>query len=361
MSASFNQKLLKLLFPVFRKVETKTHVLSYLFWECTTRCNLNCLHCGSDCSKSSSYEDMPQEDFFKAIDTIREKPDEITVVLTGGEPLLRKDLISIGYKLREKGFRWSIVSNAMLYNETAHNNLLNAGMGALTFSLDGLAENHNWLRNSPKAFACVDKAIDIAVQSKRLNFDIVSCINKRNLNELDAIYNYLIQKKVKTWRLFTIAPIGRAINNKDLALNGDEMLFLMTFIENKRKVNKMELKFSCEGFVGNFENKVRTSYFFCRAGINIASVLIDGSIGACPNINRSFVQGNIYNDNFFDIWQHKFRDYRNKKWNKTGICKDCKAYNKCNGNGFHLRTNKTSDVLMCHYKLIEEGLRNKKF
>jgi MoaA/NifB/PqqE/SkfB family radical SAM enzyme len=64
-------RLRKNLFLAFKKNETKVHELNYLFWECTTRCNLNCLHCGSDCAKDSSFQDMPLNDFLTAIDTLK--------------------------------------------------------------------------------------------------------------------------------------------------------------------------------------------------------------------------------------------------------------------------------------------------
>lgn len=73
-----------------------------------------------------------------------------------------------------------------------------------------------------------------------------------------------------------------------MLLNPEEFTYLMKFIKTKRKDKDLDIKFSCEGYVGDYEGKVREDYFFCRAGINVASVLIDGSIGACPNINRSF-------------------------------------------------------------------------
>jgi len=79
-------------FRVFRESETKLHELNYLFWECTTRCNLRCRHCGSDCSQDPSYPDMPLEDFLAALDTIEKPANNLTVVLTGGEPLLRDDV-----------------------------------------------------------------------------------------------------------------------------------------------------------------------------------------------------------------------------------------------------------------------------
>jgi radical SAM enzyme (rSAM/lipoprotein system) len=341
-------KLSRYLFKKFKEQEARSHEISYLFWECTSRCNLNCLHCGSDCSKDSSYPDMPAEDFLKAIDTIKHARQPVTVVLTGGEPLLRQDIESCGKALRKKGFRWSIVSNGYLYDESRHISLLNSGMGALTFSLDGLEENHNWLRNSKVIFKKVDKAIDLAASSPRLNFDIVTCVNQRNIRELQAIYEYLVRKGVKAWRLFTIAPIGRAAANKELMLEPGQLKFLMDFITEKRSAKGMDVKFSCEGYVGDYENLVRDGFFFCRAGINIASVLIDGSISACPNIDRSFSQGNIYHDNFFQVWQTGFRDFRNRKWTKKGQCANCKDYKYCQGNGLHYWHGSRENVLVCH-------------
>lgn len=345
--------LKRIAFRKFKEAETKLHELNYLFWECTTRCNLNCLHCGSDCLKDSSFKDMPLEDFLSVLDTIESPPKNFIVVLTGGEPLLRKDIELCGREIRKREMRWSMVSNGYLYDQQKHNALLNAGLGALTMSLDGLEESHNWLRNNKNSFARVDNAIGLAASSSRLNFDIVTCINRRNFHELPEIYDYLISKGVKSWRLFTIVPIGRAKNNQNLILSGHEFKGLMDFIKDKRKANSMDIKFSCEGYVGAYELKVRDTPFFCRAGINIGSILIDGSISACPNIDRSFAQGNIYKDNFYQTWQTQFEPFRNRSWTKKGMCANCKDYRDCQGNGFHNWHGEKNNVLVCHQELIE--------
>ena len=342
-------------FRLFKKSETRIHELSYLFWECTARCNLNCRHCGSDCAKDSLHKDMPLEDFLSALDTIEKKSPNFLVVLTGGEPLLRKDIEVCGREIRKRGMRWSMVSNGYFYDEKRHISLLNAGLGALTFSLDGLKESHNWLRGNDKSFERVDNAISIAASSPRLNFDVVTCVNRRNYNELKQIRDYLIHKKVKTWRLFTIAPIGRAAGDPEMFLTSQQFKELMDFIYESRKQNGIDVMFSCEGFVGCYEWKVRDAGFFCRAGINIGSILIDGSISACPNIDRGFVQGNIYRDNFNEIWQTKYELFRNRAWTRTGKCEKCNEYKNCHGNGFHYRQQGEKDVLVCHNELIENA------
>lgn len=347
----------------FRDNEVQIHELSYLFWECTQRCNLKCLHCGSDCISDSKSKDMPFEDFLNAILPLKNfyKPNSITVVITGGEPLLRNDLPQCGKILRENGFRWGIVTNGFAYNPDIHARLLSAGLGAITLSLDGFEESHNWLRLNKHSFNNALKALDLIVSSNRLNYDVVTCVNSKNVNELFRFRDFLISRKVKAWRLFTIAPIGRAASNFDLQLNNEQLRQLMDFIAQSRTDKRIDIKFSCESYVGEYEKLVRDSFFFCRAGINIASILIDGSISACPNINRHFVQGNIYNDNFLDVWNNRFENMRNRSWTKTGICLTCKDYKNCNGGAMHLWTDKQDCIMTCINEKIKITSNNRLF
>jgi radical SAM enzyme (rSAM/lipoprotein system) len=343
------------LYRLFKDNETKLHELNYLFWECTQRCNLRCLHCGSDCSSDATIPDMPFDDFLQAILPVKKmyKDNAITVAITGGEPLLRKDLVSCGKALREHGFRWGIVTNGYAYTPDIHAELLAAGMGTITLSLDGLEKTHNWLRSNKRSFEKAVKALNLIVLSKGLTYDVVTCVNRKNINELPALKNFLILKKTKAWRLFTIAPIGRAANNKDMELTPEELKQLMDFIAVSRMEGTIDVKFSCEAYVGKYERQVRDSYFFCRAGINIASVLVDGSISACPNINRNFVQGNIYRDNFLEVWNKRFEIMRNRKWMKRGTCINCKDYKHCNGGAMHLWDEKKDTIISCINKTLE--------
>jgi radical SAM enzyme (rSAM/lipoprotein system) len=296
---------------------------------------------------------MPLEDFLHALDTIPSPSRFFTVVLTGGEPLLRSDLEKCGREIRKRDMRWGMVSNGLQYDRSRHVSLLNAGMGALTLSLDGLERSHNWLRNSARSYESVDQAISLAASSKRLNFDVVTCVNQRNLSELPEIYEYLRTKGVKAWRLFTITPIGRAVNYPELSLTGAELKFLLDSICQMREKGEMDVKFSCEGYVGAYESRVRDTLFFCRAGINIGSILIDGSISACPNIDRSFAQGNIYQDNLYEVWNTRFKSFRDRSWTRRGKCENCKDYVDCQGNGFHFWHAERQEPLVCHKELLE--------
>ena len=95
------------------------HPLRQLFWESTLRCNVHCLHCGSDCVASVETPDMPAEDFLKALDTITPNVNtsEVLIVITGGEPLVRKDIEDVGREVVKRGYNWGLVTNGWLLDE----------------------------------------------------------------------------------------------------------------------------------------------------------------------------------------------------------------------------------------------------
>jgi len=197
------------------------------------------------------------------------------------------------------------------------------------------------------------------IEGIRIQFQDIDINENGQFAELGQIKELLISKNVKAWRLFTILPVGRAAFNPDLLLSDSQFLELMDFISDQRKRKELDVKFSCEGYTGRYEKSVRDSYFFCRAGINIGSILIDGAISACPNIDRSFSQGNIYKDNFNDVWQNSFIPFRNREWTKTGQCETCRHFKDCQGNGFHNWHGDRKNVLVCHHGKIENALRNR--
>lgn len=353
------KKLALSLFSRYKAAEAKIHRLNYILWECTLRCNLSCLHCGSDCKKDSSICDMPAKDFLGALDSITDilEPNNTMIVLTGGEVLLRKDIEQIGRQLYIRGFPWGIVTNGMMLNETKIASLLNSGLRSITVSLDGFENSHNWLRNNPKSFSNAVNGIKILAKTPDIAFDVVTCVNRKNYGQLNEFKEALIEWGVSRWRIFTVFPIGRAAEHKELQLEPREFKLLFDFIASTRKEGRITLNYGCEGYLGNYEMEVRDNMFFCRAGINVASILADGSISACPNLRDNFIQGNIYRDNFRNVWENRYGIFRDRRWTKTGICADCKSYKYCQGNGMHLRNDKNGELLFCHLKRIEEGER----
>ena len=248
-----------------------------------------------------------------------------------------------------------MVTNGYGLTPVRFNALLAAGLRSITISLDGLnPETHDWFRGKSGSWDKAINALELVVATPDLMYDVVTCVNKRNINDLEAIKDLFVSKGVNRWRLFTVFPKGRAKDNPLLQLSNHDFIRLMEFIKLTRKQGMINASYGCEGYLGNYELEVRDSPFFCQAGIHIGSVLVDGSISACPSLRADYIQGNIYTDDFMTVWNERYQIMRDRSWTRTGNCATCKSYKYCEGNGLHLRDEYTGEVLCCHMDMLKK-------
>ena len=165
----------------------------------------------------------------------------------------------------------------------------------------------------------------------------------------------LVDIGVDSWRLFQTMPIGRALNVPDLLLNGHETRELLDFIKQRHKrKTPFSVSYGEEGWLGfEYEMEVRDYFHLCAAGVYMMSILADGSLIGCTAMNHSFIEGNVFKDDIVDVWENGFKSYRNREWMKSGICKDCKYFNHCQGDGMHLRLPGMEGPVRCVYKMIK--------
>lgn len=326
------------------------HPLEQIFWECTLRCNLACRHCGSDCTKDLAASEMPLDSFLPVLDeiTTHTSPASVLVNTVGGEPLVRRDLALCGKAIKQRGFRWGTVSNGFLLDRPMLDSLLDAGLDTIAIDLDGTPESHNWLRNNPQSFDRAINAIRLVSGTPDLTSDVITCVNSRNFQQLSQIKRLLIDAGVTHWRCFTIIPMGRATGDDSLQITDSQFRDLMNFIVETRLEGKIDLTFACEGFLGAYEGIARDYFFRCEAGLTVASIRANGDIAGCLSIRSDYNQGNIYRDSFWDVWQHRFQAYRDRRWMHRGPCADCEALPYCDGGAFHLR-NDGGNMLACNY------------
>lgn len=332
----------------------RKHPLRQLFWECTLRCNMACRHCGSDCIKVSSVPNMPLEDFLPVLDNVVAHCDskQVLVNTIGGEPLVRPDLMDCGRAIRERGFMWGLVTNGIILDRSIAKELAQAGINALAIDVDGTRDDHNWLRNSTTGFDLAIQALEAVQTIPHLTWDVITCVNSRNISHLNELKKLLIEAGVTRWRCFTIIPMGRALNDERLQLSHEQFRDLLNFIVLTRREGRIDLSYSCEGYLGAYEGLVRDYFFNCQAGLTVASVRADCSISGCLSIRSDYNQGNIYYDRFWDIWENRFEQYRDREWMRRGPCRECEVFCYCQGNGFHLR-NENGDLMLCHYHKLK--------
>lgn len=350
---TIKQRLALNLWSQYISNQAKIPELRQLFWESTLRCNLNCRHCGSDCHSTAGLKDMPLEDFLKVLDAITPHvdPHKVLIIVSGGEPLVRKDLERCGIEFYRRGFPWGMVSNGLFMTPERFRSLMNSGLRSLTISLDGFEEDHNWMRGNAKSYVNAVRAIKLALAEPSLAFDVVTCVNPRNYPYLEKMADFLVSLGLKRWRLFTVFPSGRG-KDPELQITDQQFQDLMDFIVRMRETKKIHASYGCEGFLGGYEGRVRDHFYTCQAGLSVASVLCDGSISACTSIRSDFHQGNIYHDDFWQVWENKFQLYRDRSWMRKDECAECKMWKYCKGGGMHLR-DEDGKLTLCHYKRLE--------
>ncbi|MBI5233055.1 MAG: radical SAM protein [Deltaproteobacteria bacterium] len=343
----------------------KTAPLQYLFWESTLRCNLGCLHCGSDCVRNDSTRDaeLDGELIKRELRSIAKAypPQSITFAIIGGEPLVREDIIGVGAYAAELGFNWGITTNGMLLSPDMIRRLKEAKLSTISVSLDGIEADHDSLRNCKGAHKIVKAALRNLLKDRFFRkFDVICCVSKINIDHLDEFMEDVSSLGVPAVRFTPVFSRGRASQNTGLALEQADYLRMLNFIKRQRETQgAVKVYLSEEGYWGpEWECEVRDEFHYCASGIQIGSILHDGNVTGCPSVSRKFMEGNIKETPFVDIWKSMFTRYRgDREKTFSGKCSGCEHWVLCEGGGFHLLDQENASDSFCCLEKI--GIRRK--
>lgn len=347
------------LFNNYKEQERKKHTLEDLFWETTLTCNAQCKHCGSSAEKRKYDGELSTEEIKSAFKQIANDFDakKIFLNVTGGEPLVRQDLCEVmEYATNELGFHWGMTSNGILLNDENIEKLRKAKMETISVSIDGLEKTHDEFRGVPGSYKIITNNLKKLKEAGFVkHIQVTTIFHKNNIDELDELYNEMLKLNLDSWRLGSMDPIGRAKENDELLLDGKELKKLLDFIKSKKKDKRLELTYGCPGFLGlDYEKEVRKYYFSCRTGINVASILYNGDLFVCPNVPRipSLIQGNIRKDNFKEVWENKYKEFRQKDRTSCEECQNCENWEYCLGGAYHTWNFEKNMQNKCTYKMI---------
>jgi radical SAM protein with 4Fe4S-binding SPASM domain len=231
-----------------------------------------------------------------------------------------------------------MTTNATLITKDVAHKLAECGMKTVSVSVDGLPDTHDRLRGLPGGYDAAMQGIQNLIDEHAFqNVQVTTVINHENITELDALFRVMDGLDIDSWRVINLEPIGRALQWPSRMLTEEDYKTLFAFIREKRRAG-YPVEYGCSHYLGTeYEHEVREWYFLCSAGIYVASIMANGDVGACLDIERSkkTVQGNIYENSFTEIWQKRFADFRRPLSLRNEECRNCEYEKWCAGGSRH--------------------------
>ncbi len=320
--------------------------LKWMAWELTEKCNLSCVHCRSASEMDSSEGLFTLEKARKFMDEIETFASPV-IVLSGGEPLMRKDVFDIAEYGNSKGFRMCLATNGVLVNDEICKDIIDSGIKIVALSLDGSTkEIHDNFRNQEGAFDGVMKAAEY-FRKHGIRFIINSSFTKRNQDDIPNVYRLAKKIGATAWYMFQIVPTGRGEEiMKELISKEDYEEILNWHYEMEREEEDILVRPTCapqyyriwhERSKVEGKDSTRRNLCFstgggkgCIAAQKICLVTAMGDVYPCSYFPMS--AGNVFEQSFQKIWEESklFNDIRSFK-DYEGKCGVCKYLNVCGG------------------------------
>ncbi|MFD1600044.1 TIGR04053 family radical SAM/SPASM domain-containing protein [Halobellus rarus] len=181
-----------------------------LIWEVTQACDLACDHCRADAQPARHPEELTTEEGKRLLDEAREFGEGQLVVLSGGDPLARPDLLELVEYGTEIGLRVTLTpSGTSSLTPAVVGDLADAGVRRLALSLDGAsAESHDDFRGEAGSF---EQTVEAAAAAREagLPLQINTTVCASTADELPALRDRVADLGAVLWSVFFLVPVGR--------------------------------------------------------------------------------------------------------------------------------------------------------
>jgi radical SAM protein with 4Fe4S-binding SPASM domain len=326
-------------------------------WNLTYRCNLACEHCYLDAGGTpqvttenfADRSELGTEECFRVIDEIVAFAPECLTILTGGEPLLRRDILDIVRRAAERGL-WVVVgTNGVRITENLARRLAEAGARGLSLSLDALdPARHDHFRRVRGAWQNTVEGAEI-LNRAGLPFIVQTTAGAHNLGELEAIADFAHDRlAAKVWNLYFLVPTGRGQFMSDMSPSQyDDVLASLYCIQRKydrrmlvnAKCAPHYIKTVLENAIRqgseqtNGDARIRTysgGAGGCPAGTHYMGIRPNGDVTPCPYL--PVFAGSLRNASLTELWASSalFTDIR-RRASLGGRCGECEMNTHCGG------------------------------
>ncbi|MEP4076689.1 radical SAM protein [Haloferula sp.] len=181
-----------------------------VFWEVTRACALACQHCRAEAQPRRHPDELDEAEAFALVDQLAElKPPML--ILTGGDPMMRRDVLAIARRATDAGIRVGLSpagTNRLMHFDFKA--IRESGIERISLSLDGACkETHDAFRGVKGTFQRTIAAVEMA-HAAGLSVQINTTLTRSNLHEFDAFRDLMFELKPAMWSVFVLVPTGRA-------------------------------------------------------------------------------------------------------------------------------------------------------
>ncbi len=331
--------------------------LMMVAWELTRSCNLACAHCRASSKYGPYPNELTTDECFKLIDEIVSFSRPI-IIMTGGEPLLRKDIFQIAEYGKNKGLIMVMSPNGTLLNEENIKKIIASGIKRISVSLDGPdAASHDNLRQVPGAFKQACEGIE-QVKRAGLEFQINSTIAKRNIKLLPEIMKLAKSLGAKAHHIFLLVPTGRAKDMANEELSALEYEETLKFLAEEKKNSSLEIKITCAPHFNRILLQEHSGTVFslagsgCMGAVSFCFISHVGDVQPCGYLELKC--GNIREQGFKKAWLesevfNNIRDWSKYK-GKCGICEFKSVCGGCRARAYVKEKNYLGEEPYCAYQ-----------
>lgn len=216
-----------------------------VFWELTTGCNLSCIHCRASATELMSPDDLSTSECLRIVDDLAQYAPFI-LVLSGGEPLWRRDVFEIASRATQHGIRVALGTNGTLVDEAMADRIKESGIVRVAISLDGTDRaTHDSFRGHDGAFESAIRGIR-CLQNVGISTQINTTVSRHNAHQLPEMVELAKSLKVDAFHLFLLVPVGCGLTiAKDQSVSAEEAERILNWYYDRSLDCGMELKATC--------------------------------------------------------------------------------------------------------------------
>ncbi|WP_415718410.1 12,18-didecarboxysiroheme deacetylase [Maridesulfovibrio sp.] len=322
-------------------------------WNMTRRCNLKCVHCYAQAVDPNGQDEISTAKAKEIIDDLAAFGAPV-MLFSGGEPLVRQDLVELASYATSKGMRAVISTNGTLITKEKARELKDVGLSYVGISLDGTEETHDKFRGVSGSYKKAIEGVENC-KAEGLKVGLRFTINKRNWTEVPSIFRVLRDLEVPRACFYHLVYSGRGSELIKEDLDHAETRQLLDLIMDETKAlfdagmpkeiltvdNHADGVYVYQRLLKEDPERAKEVLELLQfnegnnSGRGIGCISWDGQVHA-DQFWRNHTFGNVLERPFSEIWTdeniellHKLKD---KKQHVGGRCADCRYLNICAGN-----------------------------